>query len=75
MKIYHTLIAAENEDTDPSEESSKSKSSPEERNSQGQGQRGRKMIQHSCLCPKENVLKTIVLAHVHSSSKLTMATL
>ncbi|XP_068456353.1 cytotoxic and regulatory T-cell molecule [Clinocottus analis] len=34
------LIVTENEDTDPSEESSKSKSSQEERNAQGQKRRG-----------------------------------
>lgn len=41
------FIVTENEDTVPSEESSKSKSSQEEKNVQGQKQRGEQIIQHS----------------------------
>lgn len=41
------FIVTENEDSDPSEESSKSKSSQEERNSQGQKRIGRQTIQDS----------------------------
>ncbi|KAL6099190.1 crtam [Pungitius sinensis] len=40
LRRAHTAWKRENEDTDPSEESSKSKSSQEERNVQGQRQRG-----------------------------------
>lgn len=43
--VFTVFVVTENEDSDPSEESSKSKSSQEEKKCQGQNSRGEPMIQ------------------------------
>lgn len=44
--VFTVYIVTENEESGPSEESSKSKSSQEEKKGQGQNSRGEQMIQH-----------------------------